>query len=447
MRWAWLELLTGCLLAAASLTAQEAAGQAGSGPWNDVPMSDNLRVGISQADITPAIGVSLGGYTGRGLSAGVHDSLEVAVAVFDDGTSRAALAALDVIMIETRGQEIKEVVSRAGGMPPDHILLNASHTHGSPWIRSEPAWFQDVLAAVGTATEEAVADLKPASIGYGEGTIDFNVSRRFVQMSGEAVGFLNPHGKVDRRVKVLRIDQGDAVAPAGLLVHVVCHPNVFRGENRHITADFFGVADTFIERNFDGATTGMLLQGATGDVRAIMPPVDGAWRNGSEADMTWVGYTLGGEAVKIATRLRVREFMRDRTSTFRITGGEEILYLDPDPAKVTDPTKTGLVGRDSLRDGKIVFPIRALAIGDILFVALPGEPVVEYGLGIEDDLSDLGMHVIVLGYASGQNGYVPVEHMIDEGGYEAEGPYYYDSESAIRDGVKRLVHSILQDEG
>lgn len=72
-------------------------------------------------------------------------------------------------------------------------------------------------------------------------------------------------------------------------------------------------------------------------------------------------------------------------------------------------------------------------------VGLPGEPVVEYGLGIEHDLAALGKTVFVLGYCTGDAGYVPASHMIDEGGYEAEGPYSQDCERDIRDGVKRLI--------
>jgi len=51
----------------------------------------------------------------------------------------------------------------------------------------------------------------------------------------------------------------------------------------------------------------------------------------------------------------------------------------------------------------------------------------------------------VLGYCDGNAGYVPVKHMIDEGGYEAANrPYGYTSEQEIREGVRQLVSRILK---
>ena len=72
-------------------------------------------------------------------------------------------------------------------------------------------------------------------------------------------------------------------------------------------------------------------------------------------------------------------------------------------------------------------------------MALPGEPVVEYGFSIEKQLQGLGFeHVFVMGYSDGDAGYIPTKKMFDEGGYEVE-------ESALMPSCeKEIIGEITQ---
>jgi len=74
-------------------------------------------------------------------------------------------------------------------------------------------------------------------------------------------------------------------------------------------------------------------------------------------------------------------------------------------------------------------------------VLVPGEPVIEYALRIEEAMRGPG-HVFVLGYTTGDSGYIPVAHMFAEGGYETQGAYTPDTEHQILEGILRLVDSI-----
>jgi len=432
------------LLPALAVLCVPALAQPAQGGWDAVPLTA-LKAGAAEVDITPEKPVQLAGYAERtGLSTGVHDPLKASVVVFDDGRSRAALIGLDVIMmLQFWGDAIREAVEKKTGIPGSHVILNASHTHGAPHPAKEKEYAMAVAQKVAGAVKEAANALRPVSIGYGEGAIDFNVNRRKLGPDGKYTGDLNPDGICDRRIKVLRIDDSDALEPMALIMHVVCHPNVFRGQNTQVTGDFCGLGRAFLEKNLNGKTVGLVLQGCTGDVRSNMPPVGGSWRSGSAADMNWCATSFGAEALRVAARLRVREQMINRPAQFKIRADQDTLMLDVDPAKKQLVEKHKDKMRDKVLDGKIVFPIRALAIGDYVFVGLPGEPVVEYGLGIEDDLAQLGKNVIVLGYCTGDAGYVPASHMIDEGGYETEGPYGKDAEPKIRDAVKLLVNRMF----
>ena len=67
---------------------------------------------------------------------------------------------------------------------------------------------------IAAAAAEASADMRKVTVGYGEDTIGFNINRRKV-IDGKAVVRLNPEGPNDRRVKVLRFDDGRSLTPDG----------------------------------------------------------------------------------------------------------------------------------------------------------------------------------------------------------------------------------------
>ncbi len=415
--------------------------QPSNGDWNKVPLTA-LKVGVAEADITPAVGIPLAGYVGRtGGSTGIHDPLKVVAVVFDDGRSKAAILSFDSIqLLQADGDDLLRAITKVTNIPATHIVFNASHTHAAPWLSTDASYRQTVISRVVQAVQVAVDRRKPVSLGYGEGAIDFNINRRAINAEGKSVIGLNPSGPNDKRVKILRIDADDSIEPLALVKNAACHANVFRDANKQISADFPGLAKSFVERAFNGRTTAMYLQGCAGDLRANLPPLSTGWRNGSEADMTWAAWSLGAEAVQVSVALRVSEQLQRRSRDLKIFAAADTLHLAADPEKLKNPSA---LKRDRIEKGKIIFPIRTLAIGEFLFISLPGEPVIEYGLGIEQDLASLGKKVFVLGYGAGDVGYIPVKRMMPEGGYETEGPYWAESEAAIRAGVKNLVSKMF----
>ncbi|MCK4344651.1 MAG: neutral/alkaline non-lysosomal ceramidase N-terminal domain-containing protein, partial [Bacteroidales bacterium] len=266
----------------------------------------NLRAGVAKVDITPPIGIPLAGYSIRkGPATGIHDPLYAVVVVFSDGEKKAAIISLDIIQVsQLAGDAIRDSIKAATGIPGDYVIINASHTHGSPRLKTDIHYQNEVIRKIAGAVGIAVRRLRPVSLGYGEGEIDFNTNRRFIDEEGKCQGKLNPEGICDRRVKILRLDDGTSPAPMAVIMHAVCHANVFRNENTEISGDFPGIAKTFVEQAFGSGTTAMFLQGCTGDIRPNLPDIGpdgrGYGRNGSEADMTWCAWTLGTEAVKVA---------------------------------------------------------------------------------------------------------------------------------------------------
>ncbi len=202
-----------------------------------------------------------------------------------------------------------------------------------------------------------------------------------------------------------------------VVTHAVCHADVYRMANTEITADFPGAAKAFVENSFGGRTVALFLQGCAWDVHPNLPGSGAGYtnntadfgRSGNDVDMAWCGWSLGAEVVKVAAKARVREQVRAGRSGDDIAGAAAMLKISADPGRLRSNTRNQVIG------GKIDFPVRALRIGDLWFVRLPGEPVVEYELQIE-------------------------ARMIREGGYEVDGGACSKaSQREILDGVQALI--------
>ena len=428
----------------------------GSGGVNAQDLSGGLdqdtgfQTGVYSVDITPPLQIPLGGYANRtGPATSVRDPLSATVIVFDDGKTRAAIVTLDIIQVKNKeGQQIYRAIEKETGIKEANVIINASHTHGSPWLETDSCYSREVAVKVAGAMRVAAENMEPASIGYAEGEVDFNVSRRKKNREGKYINALNPDGLTDHRVKVLRIDGIDSgQTPGAVLFHIACHPNVFRGQNTRVTADFPGEAKRFIERNFGESTTALYLQGCAGDIRANLPeegkgPYEVSFgRNGSEADLLWCGWSAGAQVIHAAAWLGVREQIKKRQVNNSVRTSSGII-------KVSAKEQGGdaLWPREHIVDGKILLPVKMISVGEICFVALPGEPVIGYGLKIEEQLQKLGFnHVFVLGYADGDAGYIPTKEMFSQGGYEVtESALLPTCEKEIIEGVKQLAKGLTE---
>jgi hypothetical protein len=409
----------------------------------DTLQLSNIQAGLARIDITPPIGVALGGYANRtGPASGVHDPLHAVILALSDGKQKAVIISLDLLQVmQAQGDAIRDSLLRITSIPPSFVMINASHSHGTPWLDTSIPYQTEVINKIIGGVRMALLRLQPVSIGYGEGVIDFNISRRYVDPSGKCKGILNPAGICDHRVKVLRLDTANNPAPLGVMMHAVCHANVFRQANTEVSADFPGAAKTYIEHVFGGSTTALYLQGCCGDVRANLPDLTdkegGFGRSGNEGDMVWCGWSLGSEAVKVAARSRVRDFTKQRPVQMEIRAALATLELDADVKKYAEmPYK-----REKIENNRIRLPLQVVVVGPFWFISMPGEPVVEYGLQIEKMVPN-SAPVFVLGYGAADAGYIPAQHMFAEGGYEAGCAYLPSCEEKILERLRQMIKDI-----
>ena len=411
------------------------------------------RAGLATVDITPPLGVWMGGYAARKEPArGIAQPLHAkAAALADSGGRRAVLVTLDVLgLTEPAVDRIASAVRRQYGLPRERLLLCSSHTHSGPIIRDQlavaydltPSQWDDVRAAtrriegqVVDVIGRALGGMQPARLRWAQGTAGFAANRRTA---------ITPDGPVDHAVPVLAIERRDG-SLAGLLFGYACHNTTLPASFVSYHGDYAGVAKAELERRHAG-TTALFIQGCGADANPTpRGTLELAERHGRElADA--VDRALAG-ASEIAGPLRT---------------AFTTVSLDYAPApdaegwrrKLTDPNvyvqRHAQMMLDVIaRDGRTVAaepaPLHVLRLGPLSLAALSGEVVVDYALAIK---RKHGSGTWVAGYTDSVFGYVPSLRVLREGGYEGgdamlyfgrPGPFADTVESTVLNGVDALM--------
>jgi neutral ceramidase len=395
-------------------------------------VESNLKAGVAKVDITPPPDTPVTGHPRK--TSGVRDPIRAGVLLLDDGKTKAAIASFDLIgASDALVKTVRGAVTSKTGVPRENILVAASHNHSGPDFDKEAAWSKQVAEKVAAAASEASSDMRPVTVGYGEDTIGFGINRRKV-INGRAVVRLNPAGPNDRRVKVLRFDDGRSLNPIAVLMHAVCHPCFFTwGDNAtppypegypKMSADFPGEAQGFVEKVYDGQTRTLFLQGCAGDIRPNLP--GDPYRCADEADIQWAGRDLGGAVVRALARSMIREERLKRPAVYKVRCASE---------RATLPGK----------DGPVEAELMALKIGPYLLLTMPGEPMVEYSFKVERSIADRAIPIVV-GYANGDVGYIATAEAHKYGGYEPiQSPLLPAAEAVILSDLDRLADRVVGD--
>jgi len=94
-------------------------------------MKETLRAGFARTDVTPALGVRLGGYGVKERPAEeILDHLHSTAMVFEQDGLLAAVINLDWICIEESIVErVREGVNKSTGIPKNNVTVCATHSH------------------------------------------------------------------------------------------------------------------------------------------------------------------------------------------------------------------------------------------------------------------------------------------------------------------------------
>jgi hypothetical protein len=411
-----------------------------------------LSAGTAARVITPPVGTHLEGYGGReGGAVGVHDDLYARALVLDDGESRVAIVACDLIGIDRHTTAaVRTLVAASTDIPPENVMVCATHTHAGPvgMHRRDDAALRDVQnRLIAGAVEQAWRSRHPCVMAAGVGSVDtVSQNRR------------DPAGPIDSALHVLLFDALDHHGPpVASLVNFACHATVLYYTNMHVSADYPGHVVNAVQQ-LTGAPT-MFLQGACGDVNPV-------WMEQDFAETARVGNIIGAEAgrrilelrpashgqhvwnirwdemldvpatgdripprIRVGSRhvsvnLRVLPPVEEYDRQLDALEVERRLVLSDDVAgkrlvmeKVTRLRGERATSASIRGPAELKVELQAIALGpDCAILALPGEFFAETALAIR---SSCGIkHLFIACYANHHVMYVPPRHEFDKGGYE-----------------------------
>ncbi len=91
-----------------------------------------LRAGAATSNITPELGKDIIGGFQPFPATHVHDELLARCLVLDDGKTKLALVVCDLLGLHRSvSVEARRLIQKDVGIPPEHVLISATHTHSA----------------------------------------------------------------------------------------------------------------------------------------------------------------------------------------------------------------------------------------------------------------------------------------------------------------------------
>ena len=240
----------------------------------------------------------------------VNDPAFVRALVLKSGDATAVLVAVDAVAIGGIGHIPDTFLGRVRarlqtdlGIPPGHVIVNASHCHAT--VRT------DVHELTVQAIKEAVKSLEPVRAGAGVGHEDrISENRRLLLKDGSEAdmrraypmppdGEIAAVGPIDPQIGILRLDRLDG-RPLAVVSVFACHP-IMNPPSKGSSADFPGVAAASVDAALGDGAMSFFVQGCGGDINPIRYK-----ETGRPADAEPLGEMFAASVLAAARRIDTR---------------------------------------------------------------------------------------------------------------------------------------------
>ena len=393
------------------------------------------KAGSATMKVTPRKLLWMAGYAARKKPAEgkVQDLFAKALALEDEQGNKLVFVTLDLIGVpQLLRREVAARAEKEFQLPPANLVLNASHTHSGPSLRTtqltdadrenpkaRDSWEytqklqDDIVALIG----KALAEMQPARLTWNKARCGFAMNRRrdytLPPDHPNANKAPNPNGPVDHEVPALRVEAPDGTLKATLFGYA-CHNTSLGFYNW--CGDYAGFAQEYLQEHRPGFTA-LFLMGCGGDQNP---------------------YPRRSDVVPGITDLEL-SMQHGRSLSNAV---EMALTVNPRP--VAGPIRAAYeeikLSYASNKREDHDYPVQVIRIGnDLTFITLGSEVVVDYSLRFKREFAgEAG--VWVAGYSNDYTGYMPSLRVLKEGGYEAAAGWAEDVEERI---VKK-VHELHQ---
>ena len=441
-------ILLGGLIAAAATAAEPAT-------------SPVFRAGAATSNITPPLG---GGIIGGFVpipSKHVHDELHVRCLVLDDGQTQLAVAVCDLLGIHSSvSVEARKLVEQQTGIPPERVLVCATHTHsacsalGQRFTPVQPLdEYQTFVARrIADGIQCAQNNLRPAQIAFGTAEAPEHVfNRRWFLKPGTmpanpfggtdqvkmnpgagSENLVEPAGPTDPTISFFAVREA-AGSPIAVLASYSLHYVGGVGPG-HISADYYGMFCRRLEQDLQSEDqtlpmVAMLTNGTSGDINNINFRTPRPRRAAYE-QMRTVAEDVAAKVraaldkleyrdhVTLAASYRELDLARREVTADRLAWAEKTLAERPlTPGKADLPAiYADRTIHMAAAPPTIPVALQVLRIGDVCVGTMPCEVLCEIGLEFKQRCPLQPAFLISM--AHGYLGYLPPPRQHDLGGYE-----------------------------
>lgn len=413
---------------------------------------NDFRAGAFAVDITPRkfpVRIAGGFLEGKGTK--VNDPLFARCVVLDDGGTKIAFAIVDTCMMTRQLiDEAKQLASAQCGIPVDHMMVSATHTHSAPAAmgclgtrqdRDYATWLPGKIAEGIVA---AAKRLQPAKIGWA--SIDdweHTHNRRWIRRPetkvvdpfGNATGLANMHpgylstdiigpsGPVDPGLSVLSVQTRDG-QPLAVLANYSQH---YFGASP-VSADYYGLFCKHVAR----------LLGQAGEGNG---PFVCAMSQGTSGDLMWMDYgapkkTITADSYAEAVAKYAEQALKQvryhdtvplvivekkLALNYRVPDEKRLEWARPIAARIVDDLpkdKVEVYANEALilhERQKTEIKLQAIRVGELSISTLPNEVYALTGLKLKAQ-SPFAAHFNIE-LANGAEGYIPPPEQHVLGGY------------------------------
>ena len=418
-----------------------------------------FRAGASRTDISPKAFPVLvnGGFMSRTAST-VTDPLYARSIVLSDGSTRIAIVVVDSCMMpRAMLDKAKEIAARRTGIPADHILVSATHTHTAPsafaclGTDADPRYVPFLIHKIAQGIESAQKNLQPAEVGWHSVQASkFTALRRWIlrpdRMELDPFGnrtvratmhagrnwgnVIGESGPEDPELAMLCIRNLNG-RPLAVLANFSMH--YFAGV-KALSADYFGMFNRNLKQMIPGTDetfVGIMSHGCSGDIwrrdytlrdwKTNPPKPDEQMKIESYAEGLARLALRGFDKVHYRSEIDLAMSERRMKLRYRVPDAQRLVWAKGDLARQVDRApkdRTEVYANEQvilheLQETEIV--IQALRIGDMAITTTPNETYALTGLKLKA-MSPLEK-TMVIELANGADGYIPPPEQHVLGGY------------------------------
>ncbi len=405
---------------------------------------NTLQVGFARVNITPPLGCNMVGYFRKRLAEGIHDELEANAIAFACGDSKAVVISVDHLGVDmTILTMLRHLIAENTGLAPEAVYIHCTHIHTGPTVEPTSDVWQDreyypvFCRKVADSATLALQDLQPAQMGFAESEAKGIAFIRRYRMKDGSVqtnpgrgnpDVVGPMGEVDERVCVLRFRRENdniVVASFGM------HPDTI-GSNKY-SADWPGFVRKFTEQAIPGCKCISLtaFQGDVNHVDVNRPEWYTPQKKTTEQASRF-GHVITGSILQVYDKMlfvdvdSIKYIIKEVEAETNRAKPEQL----PEAHRIVDLYNAGerkqvpgIAICEALRmvrwengPDSVMLPVSGIAVGNIAFLGLPGEPFTEIGLALKNEPGwDMVIHTC---NTNGNQGYIPTNDAFGSGAYE-----------------------------